>query len=88
MSKLSSLKARLVLIVIIWFLSSILHGQNFSNRVHKTFLINSDSLVLDTVSIVPGSLVVENIDTNSYAIDYQNALFIIIDPLLKGHTIN
>ncbi|MDY0015735.1 MAG: hypothetical protein RBS13_05945, partial [Bacteroidales bacterium] len=88
MFKLPFLKIGLVLIVIMWFLSSILHSQNFSNRVHKTFLINADTLVLDSLSLVLGSLLIDNMDTNNYVIDYPSALFIIKNPSLKGQTIN
>ncbi len=51
--------------------SSVLPGSNLRQ---KTFIVNSDSLQLDSVSIVPGSVIVKDIISSSYRIDWVNAI--------------
>lgn len=81
------LKNRFLLIVIMCLSVHTIYGQSFSNRISKTFLIDSDTLILDSVSIVSASFTVEGVDTADYEIDYTNALFILKNVLLKGQTV-
>ena len=64
-----------------------------SNQRSKTVILNNDTMHLDTLSIIPGTISVKKqngklLDTASYKIDYVNALLIHSLPLRVGDTIH
>jgi len=63
-------------------------AQTYSNRNSKTIVVDADTLVLDSSSLVVGSVVLEGVDTADYEIDYMNGRIIIKNPDLQGKTIS
>lgn len=49
-------------------------GKITSNLRQKVFKVNADSLRIDTISIVPNTFSVNNIDTGDYHIDFVKAI--------------
>ena len=47
-----------------------------SNLRSKTIIVSSDTTRLDTLSLVPGSLRIENIDTSYYQLDFVNSFLV------------
>ena len=76
-------KLSLTIIGLLLFIQA-LTGQSLSNLRTKQLIINSDTLLLDTVSLVPESFMTEGIDTADYEIDAINGLFILKNPSLLG----
>jgi hypothetical protein len=69
---------RLAGIFIILLVQSVVFGQNFSNLRQKT-IHPSDSVMLDSLSIVPGSLIASSqthllIENSDYTVDYARAV--------------
>ncbi len=66
-------------------------GQNITNIKHKKIVLVSDTIFLDSLSVVPNSeqLFLENslISSNAYKIDYSKSILIINDKNLQGKTI-
>lgn len=50
--------------------------QNQSNLRSKTVIIKGDTLVLDTLSIIPKSLIIDGVDTSDYQLDLVNSYLI------------
>ena len=63
------------------------NAQTYSNRNYKTVVIDADTLVLDSSSLVVGSVVLKDIAIEDYEIDYMNGWIIFKNPSLKGQTI-
>jgi hypothetical protein len=61
--------------------------QSYSNRGSKTIVIDADTLVLDSFSLVAGSVELKGIDSEDYKIDYVNGWVILKNPNLKGKTV-
>ena len=58
------------------------HSQQLSNQKQKTFLFENDTIQLDSLSIIPGSFVIQdktekNIDTSFYSVDYIKSFLIL-----------
>ena len=70
-------------------LTDSVRGQSFSNsnRSVKQFTISSDTVVLDTLSLVWGSVSVNGIEENDYTIDHLNGHLIVQNPEYQGKTI-
>jgi hypothetical protein len=62
-------------------------SQTYSNRNQRTIVVDADTLVLDSSSLVFGSVILNGIDNQYYEIDYMNGLIILKNPNLKGKTI-
>ena len=62
-------------------------SQSYSNRNSKSIFIDADTLVLDSSSLVVGSISLKDIDNEDYEIDYLNGKIIIKNPNLKGKTV-
>jgi hypothetical protein len=62
-------------------------GQSFSNRSVRQFTIDSDTVVLDTLSLVFGSVSVNGIEEKDYTVDYLNGHLIIQNLEQKGKII-
>ncbi len=76
---------------ILIFLSHKVGAQELSNLQQKSLKVVDDTLLLDTLSLVPNSAIIKNseglfIADSLYAIDYANAK-IIFNPSLKNQTI-
>ncbi len=67
---------------------NMLYGQTHSNFQKKTFLLKSDTLFIDSLSLVPHSLIIEGIDDSDYKIDEVKGMFILKNKNLIGETIN
>jgi len=79
-------------IILILFISLTAKTQNLSNLRIKSFELNSDTILLDSLSIVPGSEIVSGkdktiISDTSYIIDYTKALFISSTKLLNNEPV-
>ena len=67
---------RTVYIIILWIVlhtSAHLSAQDISNRRFGTLHLDSTSVVLDSLSIMPGSLSLTGLDTADFTIDYPTA---------------
>ncbi len=67
------------------------YSQELSNLRHKTVYINSDTLLLDSLSIVPGSLIMYSQDnkliSNSlYNVNYASSIVVISSEILEKNT--
>ena len=62
-------------------------SQTHSNRSHKVIVVEADTLVVDSASLVVGSVELKGLDSQDYEIDYMNAWIILKNPDLKGKTI-
>lgn len=58
-----------------------------SNIKKGSFVALTSPIVLDTLSIIPNSLVLNGVDTSQFTVDYLSATLIIRDSLLIGKTI-
>jgi hypothetical protein len=58
-----------------------------SNRNVKQYTIDADTIVLDTLSLVWGSVSVSGMDEKDYLTDHINGRLIIQNPNLRGRTI-
>ena len=76
-----------VLLPLLLLLSNkcLLHAQSLSNRINKTIIFESDTLQLDSLSLVPGSLKISALDTGDYEIDQINALLILKNKTFIGN---
>ncbi|MCD4795088.1 MAG: hypothetical protein K8R54_17790 [Bacteroidales bacterium] len=72
---------RIIIIIFVFFVAQELTAQSLSNKQEKEVVLMNDSIILDTLSIVPGSVSVsfkgKKLPENLYKIDYSNALFLI-----------
>ncbi|HOS15773.1 MAG TPA: hypothetical protein PKX15_01925 [Bacteroidales bacterium] len=80
----------LVLLPLLLLLSNkcLLHAQSLSNRINKTIVFESDTLQLDSLSLVPGSLKISAMDTGDYELDQINALLILKNKSFIGKPLN
>ena len=81
---------RTVYIFILWIVlhtSAHLSAQDISNRRFGTIRLDSTSVVLDSLSIMPGSLSLAGLDTADYVIDYPTATLHLKDPAKVGTTV-
>ena len=51
-----------------------LYAQSTSNLRRKTLLVNENTLQIDTLSIVPNSLIIKDVPEADYQINYTNAI--------------
>ncbi len=62
-------------------------GQDISNLKEKALLISSDTVLLDSLSVIPGSEIVfingNLVSPGRYEVDYSKGHFIVNDPMLK-----
>jgi hypothetical protein len=70
-------------ILLLFVFASCYHAlaQVTSNRHNKKILVTSDSVTLDTLSIIPGTVLIQNnngniIDTSGYTLDYAKGILI------------
>ena len=67
-------------------------AQDVTNLRQLNLLLNSDTMSIDSLSLVPNSEIIflgnQPIDKGSYEIDYTKGLFILIDKQLKEKTIS
>lgn len=67
-------------------------AQGVTNIREQSLLINSDTIFIDSLSLVPNSEIIflanVPIDNSSYEIDYTKGVFIVKDNFLKGKTIS
>ena len=81
---------RTVYIIILWIVlhtSAHLSAQDISNRRFGTIRLDSTSVVLDSLSIMPGSLSLSGLDTADYTIDYPTATLHLKNPAKVGSTV-
>jgi hypothetical protein len=52
------------------------HAQT-SNLRTKTLIVSQDSIKLDSLSVVPGSIVIEGLDSGQYTISYPTSVLIV-----------
>jgi hypothetical protein len=71
-------------ILVLTFANAI--GQSVSTRNSRQITFDSDTLVLDSVSLVRGSVLLQDIDETNYKVDYLNGWIILTNPDLKGAT--
>jgi hypothetical protein len=84
----NSLKKSVFVVLIIFCCFGLeCRSQNPSNRNYMIIVIDADTLVLDSVSLVAGSVELKGIDSQDYAIDYMNAWIVVKNPNLRGKTI-
>jgi hypothetical protein len=62
-------------------------AQTYSNRYYKTIVVEADTVVLDSVSLIAGSVVLKDVDTEDYEVDYLNGWVVLKNPNLKGKTL-
>jgi hypothetical protein len=73
--------------IVIASLTNFVGGQSFSNRSVRQFTIEADTIMLDTLSLVWGSVSVNGIEEKDYTVDYLNGYLIIKKPEQKEKTI-
>lgn len=81
---------RTVYIIILWIVlhtSAHLSAQDISNRRFGTIRLDSTSMVLDSLSIMPGSLSITGLDTADYTIDYPTATLHLKNPSKVGSNV-
>lgn len=74
---LNRLISSLALILLTFFSSNAqkpVTQASFSNLRTKTIVVDADSIVLDTLSIVPKTFIINDIDTAAYRLDFVNAI--------------
>lgn len=67
--------------------ASIVFAQSLSNAREKYIYFKKDTTILDTLSIIPGSIQFYNcknepIDTNAYRIDFANAKLVLVNRIV------
>jgi hypothetical protein len=62
-------------------------GQSRVKLHQKHLEINADTIVLDSNSLVLGSVRLQGIDKHDYTIDYLNGWLIIVNPALNGRMV-
>lgn len=77
-----------ILTILLIFITIIGRSQNLSNLRNKIFLPTSDTLFLDTLSIIPNSEIIFDYNNNilphsQYYIDYTKSLLILSEPINK-----
>ena len=75
------------LFICIASLADSVRGQSFSNKTVRQFQIEKDTVVLDTLSIVWGSVSVNGMEEKDYTIDHINGFLIVQNPEIQGKTI-
>ena len=76
------------LIFLLLFFIILTSFAQFSSSIRKgSVTVLTSSIVLDSLSIVPNSLVLNGIDTSQFTVDYLSATLTITDSLLIGKTI-
>lgn len=65
-----------------------LHAQQRSNQHFATFTIEADTIVLDSLSIVPNSWMISGLDSADYRLDPASSTLIITNPNAIGKTIS
>lgn len=61
--------------------------QESSTKKLKQIVIENDTNIIDTCSLVWGSVQINDIQPYEYTIDYLRALFIVRNPAIKGRTL-
>ena len=62
-------------------------GQTVSNRNARQLVLSSDTVALDTMSLVFGSVKLSGIEPEDYSIDHINGNIILLNPEVKGKTV-
>lgn len=81
---------RTVFLIILWIVlhaSAHLSAQDISNRRFGTIRLDSTSVVLDSLSIMPGSFSLAGLDTSDFTIDYPTATLHLKNPAKVGTTV-
>lgn len=74
--------------ILLFLLSIGAMGQDIVSKKTKTFVIEQDTIVLDTNSLVWGSIEISNLQPTDYTIDYLRGLLIIKNPAIKKQNIS
>jgi hypothetical protein len=80
-------KLLFVFLCILFFGFDDANGQSVSNRHTRELILDADTIVLDTLSLVRGSLALQGIDSNDYTTDYINGRIMLLNPSVKGKTV-
>jgi len=75
------------LFIFVASLTNFVGGQSFSNRSVRQFTIEADTITLDTLSLVWGSVSVNGMEEADYTVDYLNSQLVIKKAELQGKTI-
>ncbi|PKP21416.1 MAG: hypothetical protein CVU04_01705, partial [Bacteroidetes bacterium HGW-Bacteroidetes-20] len=79
----SFLKHFLIAFIMVFFVN-FLNGQNNTFVRSKIFYIDSSVIKLDTLSIIPGSLIIEDVNPTQYQLNCIDATIHILDSNLMG----
>lgn len=79
----SFLKHFLIAFIMVFFVN-FLNGQNNTFVRSKIFYIDSSVIKLDTLSVIPGSLLIEGVDPSLYQLNCIDATIHILDSNLMG----
>ena len=81
---------KISVILFLLMVTTVVGAQNFNNLKEKIIWVDADSILIDTLSIIPGSEQVSEgdslIDKQLYSFDFGKALF-FPDSFLKGKTL-
>jgi len=77
------LKKTFHILLLLFFASTGLYAQDFSNFRLKTITIDNDTITLDSLSIIPKSIIITTgefkLDSTKYLIDFAKGLLVITD---------
>ncbi|MBO4655259.1 MAG: hypothetical protein J5644_06920 [Bacteroidales bacterium] len=77
---------RVLILLALWWLPGALVAQQLGNLRFVTRTVDSTVILLDTLSIVPGSAVISGLDSSDYTLDLARACLHIHAPEAMGKT--
>ena len=80
-------KKQILLSILCLLLFLTAEGQNISQKKFQTIQLDADTIVLDTFSLVWGSVSIPSLAASDYTIDHLNGKLIITNPAVKGQTV-
>jgi len=84
------IKSFLIIILFVFILPCVLYGQEISNLRAKTISISSDTITIDSLSIVPGTFILDannkNIPDSLYTINFWEGTINLSNTLVKKYS--
>ena len=66
---------------------NLVYAQSHSNFQKKSFLLSSDTLTIDSLSLIPNSFTVEGVNASDYEVNEIKGILIVKNQTLIGKTI-